>query len=194
LIVEGKGVTKMSEEEKMVPFSQAVRMLTTGFEWEAGLFIETYKILCEVLSKEEAKEIMGKAMYRAGLKLGKEASELVDREDVVGMAQAWDVIYGMGTAEAEQLDDQRFIIRGQNCAAFNLFRRWGESDRDIRDFCDAYCAGDMGHAEGFGEKIHFQHTNRLMRGDDCCVWDFSMQPQEPDVAAVPKENFLDGLK
>ena len=55
-------------------------------------------------------------------------------------------------------------------------------------------AGDMGHAEGFGEKIHFQHTNRLMRGDDCCVWDFSMQPQEPDLAAVPKENFLDGLK
>jgi L-2-amino-thiazoline-4-carboxylic acid hydrolase len=184
----------MSETEKMVPFSQAARMLTTGFEWEAGLFIETYKILTSILSKEEAKEILGKAMYRAGLKLGEEARGLVDRGDVVGMAQAWDVIYGMGTEAAERLDDERFIIRGQNCAAFNLFRRWGVSDQEIRDFCDAYCAGDMGHAEGFGGKVHFQHTSRLMRGDDCCVWDFSMEPQMPHAAAVPKDNLLDEVK
>lgn len=174
----------MSDKERMVPFSQAVRMLTTGFEWEAGLFIETFKLLSQRLSREEARQLLKQAMYNAGRRLGSEARQLVQREDVIGMAQAWDVIYGMGSKEAERLDEEHFIIRGQNCAAYNLFKRWGVSEEEIRFLCDAYCAGDVGHAEGFGEVLHFQHTKRLMRGDDCCIWDFSMSPQEPSQGAV----------
>ncbi len=175
----------MSETEKMVPFSLAARMLTTGFEWEAGLFIETYKLLAERYSKEEAKEILGKAMYRAGLKLGKEARGMVDRGDAIGMAQAWDVIYGMGTEAAEQLDAGRFVIRAQGCAAFNLFLRWGVSLEEAMFLGNAYCAGDVGHGEAFSDELHFQHTCRLMHGDACCVWDFSLESQEPSQAAVP---------
>ena len=111
----------MWDEEKMVPMSQAVRMLTTGFEWESGLFIEVYNELSERIGKEDAKEVVAKAMYRTGLRLGEEARELVDTNDTIGMAKAWDIIYGMGTDAAERLDKERFIIRGQGCAAFNLF-------------------------------------------------------------------------
>jgi hypothetical protein len=130
-------------------------------------------------------------MYRAGLKLGAEAGGLSSRDDVVGMAEAWDVIYGMGTQEAETLNEEAFVIRGQNCAAYNLFRRWGASEAEIRSFADSYCAGDVGHAEGFSPRVHFQHTCRLMHGDTACVWSFSMQPQEPHEAAVPKQGLLD---
>jgi len=179
----------MSESEPMVPLSQAVRMLTTGFEWEAGLFVETYRELCRRLGREVAKEILGRAMYRAGVRLGQEARAFGPAGGPRGMAAAWDVIYGMGTKEAERLDDKRFIIRGTNCGAYELMKRWGLSAEEIRFLADAYCAGDVGHAEGFGGgEMHFQHTCRQMRGDSCCVWDFSTEPQEPSPAAVPTED------
>lgn len=171
-------------EEKMVPFSQAVRMLTTGFEWEAGLFVETYRELKARYGQDVAKEVLGRGMYRAGLRLGKEARALAGSLDPKGMAQAWDVLYGMGTQEAERVDGERFIIRGQGCAALNLMRRWGLSDDEIRFLSDAYCSGDLGHAEGFNEQMYFQHTTRLARSDDYCTWDFSTTPLEPSPSAV----------
>lgn len=54
------------DEEKMVPMSHAVRMLTTGFEWEAVLFIEVYMELSGIIDKEAAKNVLTKARYRTG--------------------------------------------------------------------------------------------------------------------------------
>ena len=179
----------MSENEKMVPLSQAVRMLNTGFEWEAGLFFEVYGALKKQLGKEKAKEILGGAMYNAGLKLGKEARGIVESDDTFGMAKAWDSIYGAGTKEAEELDERAFIIKGQACAAYNLFKRWGMPEEEVRFISDAYCIGDVGQAEGFSDKLHFQHTGRLMRGDQFCRWAYSSKPQKPNTSAVSKDNF-----
>ena len=177
----------MWDEKKMVPMSQAVRMLVTGFEWESGLFIEVYRELSERIGKEAAKQVLAEAMYRTGLKLGEEARQLVDTHDTFGIAKAWDIIYGMGTKEAARLDKDRFVIRGAGCAAFQLFQRWGVPDEDIRYLADAYCVGDVGHAEGFGAgKMDCQHTMRLMNGADECEWDFSMQPLQPAEGAVKK--------
>ena len=174
-------------EERTVPMSQAVRMLVTGFEWEAGLFLEVFNELSKRLSPEEAKEILAIGMYRTGLKLGEEARDLVEEDGPIGMAKAWDIIYGAGTNEAEQLDEERFIIRGASCAAFELFKRWNVPEETIRFFADAYCVGDVGHAEGFGkEDMDFQHTCRVMIGDEYCEWDFSTKPLEPTEKAVKK--------
>lgn len=178
----------MSDSERMIPISQAVRMLTTGFEWEAGLFYEVYRELCKRVSKDEARKLMAKAMYRAGLKLGQEARAMVHRDDAVGMAKAWDIIYGAGTKEAKKLDKDHFVFQAQGCAAFELFKRWGMSDEEICFIGDAYCAGDVGQAEGFGEKLNFQHTHRLMKGDKCCEWVYSTYPQESVESAVPTED------
>jgi hypothetical protein len=179
----------MSENERMVPFSQAARMLTTGFEWEAGLFVEVYKQLCQRLSQEEARDILGTAMYRAGVQLGQEARQHTDELGPRGMAKAWDVIYGLGTGEAEELSQERFNIRVTACGAFEVLKRFGLSDEEIRFVGAAYCAGDAGHARGFDEEMYFQHTSRLMAGDSFCEWDFTMTPQEPAESAVPEEEF-----
>jgi len=179
----------MAENERMVPFSQAARMLQTGFEWEAGLFAEMYKELCARLSKEEAREILGKAMYRAGVQLGREAKALSDMDGPLGIAKAWDVLYGMGTKEAQKLDADNFFVRVNACAALNVLRRFGLSDEDILYVGSAYCAGDQGHALGFDEKMAFQHTSRLMNGDDHCEWAFTTAPQEESPAKVPEEWF-----
>lgn len=178
----------MSESERMVPVSQAIRMLTTGFEWEAGLFFEVYRELSKRLGKDEARKLMANAMYHAGLKLGKEARDMVDRDDAVGMAKAWDIIYGAGTKEAKKLDKDQFVFQVEGCAAFELFRRWGMPDEEISFIGDAYCAGDVGQAEGFGDKLTFQHTRRLMKADKCCEWVYSTSPQKPAESAVPKED------
>ncbi len=70
----------MANTEDMVPKSVAARMLTTGFEWEAGLFTEVYKELAERFSNEEARDILGKAMYRAGYRLSVEARQFSRRK------------------------------------------------------------------------------------------------------------------
>ncbi len=176
----------MVDPEPMVPVSQAVRMLTTGFEWEAGLFLEVYTELCRRLGREEAKKVMGQAMYRAGLKLGKEARAMVDRDDAIGMAKAWDIIYGAGSKAAKRLDKDHFVFQGRGCAAFELFKRWGLPEEEICFIGDAYCAGDVGQAEGFGDRLHFQHGQRLMKGDKCCEWVYSTAPLEPSKSAVPE--------
>ncbi len=174
----------MGQPERLVPQSQAARMLQTGFEWEAGLFVEIYKELSERLGRDMATEILRRAMYRAGRELGQEVRALIGAGSPLGMAKAWDLLYGMGTQEAEQLDQDHFVIQGTGCAALDLFRRRGLCDEEIRFVCDAYCIGDTGHAQGFDQQLQFQHTSRLMRGDPCCRWEFTSAEQMPAEAAV----------
>ena len=89
------------KNEKMVPLSTAIRLFTTGMEWEAGLFVEAYRELIKTMSKEDARELLGKAMYRAGRRLGEEAQEFSKtQKGPRGRADAWDVLYGAGTKEA----------------------------------------------------------------------------------------------
>jgi predicted hydrocarbon binding protein len=181
----------MSESEKMVPVSQAVRMLTTGMEWEAGIFFEAFKILSKRLGRDEARKILGKVMYNAGYKLGSEARQLVDKSGPRGMAEAWDIIYGAGTEEAELVDDDNFVISHSACAAYFLFKRWGMSADDIKFVGEAYCAADIGHAEGFGGDLNFQHSHRMMRGDDKCRYVFSKNELKPCAGALDKRNIID---
>lgn len=178
----------MAENEKMVPFSTAVRLFTTGMEWEAGLFVETYRELINRMSKEEAREILGKAMYRAGYRLGEEARQFAKTsKGPVGMAEAWDVLFGIGTKEAAVLEKDRFVFRVTGCAAFDLMARWGLSPEEIIFLGKAYCAGDVGQARGFDEEMFFQHTHRLMAGDDGCEWDYTTYEQEKSNSAAAVE-------
>jgi hypothetical protein len=183
----------MVENEKMVPRSTAVRLFTTGMEWEAGLFVETYRELIKRMSKEEAREILGKAMYRAGHRLGVEARQFsTTSKGPVGMAEAWDVLYGVGTKEAPILNEDHFVFRVSGCAAFDLMARWGLSPEEIIFIGKAYCAGDVGQARGFDEEMFFQHTRRLMAGDEGCEWDYTTYEQEKaESAAAVEELGLD---
>ncbi|HBG73984.1 MAG: hypothetical protein A2X25_02415 [Chloroflexi bacterium GWB2_49_20] len=175
----------MEEKEKMVPLSTAVRLFTTGMEWEAGLFIETFRELIKRMPKEEAREILGKAMYRTGHRLGVEAREFSKtQKGPQGMAEAWDVLYGVGTKEAPVLNDDQFVFRVFGCAAFDLMKRWGMEPDEILFVGRAYCAGDTGQAKGFDEDMFFQHTRRLMAGDDDCVWDYTTYEQEKAKSAA----------
>lgn len=178
----------MTENEKMVPLSVAARLFATGMEWEAGLFVETYRELIKHMSKEEAREILGKAMYRAGHRLGEEARQFSKTgKGPVGMAEAWDVLYGAGTKEAAVLNEDRFVFRVTRCAAFDLMNRWGLSPEEVIFLGKAYCAGDVGQAKGFDEEMFFQHTRRLMAGDDGCEWDYTTYEQEKASSAAAVE-------
>lgn len=178
----------MTENEKMVPLSVAARLFATGMEWEAGLFVETYRELIKHMSKEEAREILGKAMYRAGHRLGEEARQFSETgKGPVGMAEAWDVLYGAGTKEAAVLNEDRFVFRVTRCAAFDLMNRWGLSPEEVIFLGKAYCAGDVGQAKGFDEEMFFQHTRRLMAGDDGCEWDYTTYEQEKASSAAAVE-------
>jgi hypothetical protein len=176
------------KEEKMVPKSVAARLFATGMEWEAGLFIEAYRELCTRMPREEAREIMGKAMYRTGLRLGVEAREFSQtKKGPVGMAEAWDVLYGAGTKEAAVLNQDEFVFRVPACAAFDLMQRWGLDPEEILFIGKAYCAGDVGQARGFDEEMFFQHTHRLMAGDDGCDWDYTTFEQKKAASAAAVE-------
>lgn len=178
----------MVDNEKMVPISLAVRLFTTGMEWEAGLFVEVYRELIKRMSKDEAREILGKAMYRAGHRLGEEARQFSRTgKGPVGMAEAWDVLYGVGTKEAPILSEDQFVFRVSGCAAFSLMERWGLSPEEIIFLGKAYCAGDVGQARGFDEDMFFQHTRRLMAGDDGCEWDYTTYEQEKAGSAAGVE-------
>lgn len=100
---------------------------------------------------------MAKAMYRAGVRLGREARAMVDGDDAIGMARAWNILYGVGTKEAKKLDKDSSVFQAEGCAAFDLSKHSGMSDEEIRFIGDAYSAGDVGQAEGFGEKLRFSH-------------------------------------
>jgi len=183
----------MEEKVKMVPFTTAVRLFTTGMEWEAGLFLETFRELIKRMPKEEAREILGKAMYRTGYRLGVEAREFSKtKKGPQGMAEAWDVLYGVGTKEAPVLNVNEFVFKVLGCGAFDLMNRWGLDQEDIIFLGKAYCAGDAGQAKGFDEDMFFQHTRRLMAGDEDCIWDYTSYEQEKaNSAAAVTELGLD---
>ncbi len=178
----------MSEKEKMVPMSTAARLFTTGMEWEAGVFVEAYRELIKIMSKEEARQFLGKVMYRAGYQLGVEARQFSKTgKGPVGMAEAWDVLYGVGTKEATVLKEDRFVFETSGCPAFTLMERWGLTPEEIKFVGKAYCAGDVGQAHGFDEGMVFQHPCRLMSGDEFCKWDYTTYEQEKAESAVPFE-------
>ena len=78
------------------------------------------------------------------------------------------------------------MFRVTGCGAFDLMKRWGLTPEEISFIGKAYCAGDVGQARGFDEEMFFQHTRRLMAGDDGCDWDYTTYEQEkaPSAAAV----------
>jgi hypothetical protein len=162
----------MAEQEKMVPLSKAWQMMGTGMQWEAGLFIETYWQLKEKLGRDEAKKILQKSLYDAGVRLGKEIAEEVGRTDARGIAQAWELMYGItaGGEGTEEITDDLFIWKGSGCAAYELMKRWEVSDEELAFLSDAYCAGDDGFVAGFNPDMKFEPTHRLMRGDSFCRW------------------------
>ncbi len=182
-----------SSVERVVPLAQAQRMLATGFEGKAGLFVETYRELVQRMSREDAKAILQRAMYRTGYQLGKEARALVDRDDTLGIAKSWEIIYGtdLKSERVLRLDEKGFTLCGHGCADLALFKRWGLSDEEVRFLADAFCIVDVGYAEGFSGKLYFQHSERAMVGDSECVWEFSMTPPEPAASRVIKPAGLD---
>jgi hypothetical protein len=66
-------------------------------------------------------------------------------------------------------------------------KRWGLSTEDILFIGKAYCAGDVGQANGFDPEMQFQHTRRLMAGDDGCEWDYTTCEQEKAASAAAVE-------
>lgn len=187
-----------NREERMVPESFAAKQKITGYEWEAALFFGIYEELLKIMSREEAKELLARGMYKAGHRLGQEDRKLTDRDDALGAAMVWKEVYGAEIPGERTVfvEPDRFVIKGfqkgvTTCPAMAVFERWGMSKEEIRFLADAYCAGDVGRAEGFSDRIHFQHTARVMVGDDHCEWDFSTSQQERSPSAVVKPNLED---
>jgi hypothetical protein len=173
------------EEEKMVPWTTAMRMFNTGMEWEAGLFIETYRELIKRMPKEEARDILGKAMYRAGYRLGVEARNFTTKKGPLGFAEVRDVIYGAGSTGTVLQSKDRCVYRTESCACYNLMKRWDPEEVDFLG--EVYCSGDVGQARGFDEEMFFQHTYRLAAGDDFCEFEYATTEQEKAKSADPVE-------
>jgi hypothetical protein len=161
-----------NQQEKLVPLSQALRMLRMGAEAQAGLFVGTYWRLKDVMGAERARDILREAMCDAYARLGREVAEEVGRTDARGMAQAWELLYGapLGGEGTVELEDDLWVLEGRQCAAYDLMKRWDLSDREIALLADAFCAADQAFAAGFNPEMKFQHTHRLMDGDRFCRW------------------------
>ena len=67
----------------------------------------------------------------------------------------------------------------------------GMSAEEIKFVGEAYCAADIGHAEGFGGDMNFQHSHRMMRGDGKCRYVFSNEALKPCAAALNKRDIID---
>jgi hypothetical protein len=165
-------MTESNGQEKMVPLSQALRMLRMGAEAQAGLFIGTYWRLKDLLGADRAVGILREAMCDAYTRLGREVAEEVGRTDARGMAQAWELLYGapLGGEGTVELTDDLWILEGHQCTACSLMKRWGVSDRELALLADAFCVADAAFAAGFNPEMKFQHTHRLMGGDLFCRW------------------------
>ena len=124
-----------NQQEKLVPLSQALRMLRMGAEAQAGLFVGAYWRLKDMMGAERTRAILREAMCDAYTRLGREVAREVGRTDARGMAQAWELLYGapVGGEGTVELEDDLWILEGRQCAAYDLMKRWGLSDREIRD-------------------------------------------------------------
>lgn len=162
--------------DSYVTKSQADRMRKTGMEWEAALFFELYHALTEKLNQVEAREILKMAMYLGREKQTDILRELVNDHTPLGLAKLWNLLYGtdLNSKRIFALQDDLFIIQGTGCAAFELFKRWGMPETEIRLIADSFCVSDYGQAKSFNPEIRFRHNSRLMSGDSVCEWHYSL--------------------
>jgi hypothetical protein len=157
----------MSEQDTR---DETARRITTGFQWEAIVFLALWRELRSRYGPDTVQEIASRAMREAGLVMGRQAATEIQTRGPRGVAEAWDLIYGSSPDCVLELTDDRFVYRGNGCPAYWLWVKMGLEPSEISEMADAYCAVDYGFAQAFGADVHCVHTARLMKGNSFCEW------------------------
>lgn len=154
------------------------RRMLTGFQWEAVLYLEAFKLIEKRYGRDAANEIMKEAMYNAGITMGHMAAKEIGGEnDLAGMKRMWDIMYPAAPEEAVNLTDEQFVYTGGpgGCAIYSTWKSAGVSDEEANILADGFCVGDVSFAKGFNEDMDCEQTQRIMKGSDHCVWVHTMK-------------------
>jgi len=154
----------MTDAEKTVAELQAeldkARAETrAAFENRAFMYAYVYEELAETLGKEEAVELMKRAIYRRGLEVGRKYAEAAASSDLGRVGEIF--VSGSPCQGAmfepgiELLEDGRLVLRMNACPLVDAWRSIGLPAEEIDTLCEIAAAVDEGTFEGAGLDLTF---------------------------------------
>ena len=136
---------------------------------------------------DEAKEIIYKTIYEAGLKKGRSlAAKAKDTNDLLEMERLFIQSMADKGYNIPGFDDpaRTWIVKTKHKCSYNLskaencehgipevWKEMGLDDETIRMLGEISCVpGDTGVRKGFNPKMEFKFTKLVTRGDPYCEW------------------------
>jgi predicted hydrocarbon binding protein len=142
--------------------------VSTGYRWEATVFLTTWQEIEIRYGRAAAKDICGKAMYEAGVLMGRSFAKVRGKADLVTLKSVWEELYS--TEAGAEWDGKRFVVKGSACFIRETLRGYELAPDLLGDIQEVFCDGDRGFVNGFNPNLRFAWGGRVMRGDPRCVW------------------------
>jgi len=142
--------------------------LSTGYRWEATLFLEVWKSVEEEYGMEKAKDICGNAMYEAGVRFGKAMAKKKGRNDLKALKEVWEELYPVGPDN--EWDGDKFVARGDSCIIKDTLQMYDIPEERLEEIQKVFCDGDKGFVNGFNPEIEFTWGGRIFRDEPRCEW------------------------
>lgn len=151
-------------KSEMFPFSHVV----TGYQWEATLFLSIWEEVEKRYGREVARAVCAKAMYEAGIRLGRLMARKKGRNDLGALKETWEELYPTGPDT--EWDGKRFVVYSDKCFIKQILEEYDVPPGILHEIKQVFCNGDQGFVNGFNPGIKFRWGGRIMRGDPRCVW------------------------
>lgn len=151
--------TPQTVEALQTALEQARSETKAAFENRAFMYAYLYEELEESLGKEQAVELMKRAIYRRGLEVGRKYAASAQAGDLAAVGKMF--VDGSPCGGAffepgiEELDDGRIVLRMNACPLVGAWRSIGLPAEEIDTLCEIAAAVDEGTFEGAGLDLTF---------------------------------------
>ena len=142
--------------------------MATGYQWEATVYLEIWMEIEKRYGRDAARDICAKAMYDAGVRLGKRMAQNAEDNDLASLKKTWESLYPVG--DDTEWDGKRLAFHNKACVIKNTLQIYDLPEDLFHEIAMVFCEGDRGFVNGFNPEIKFTWGKRILREEDECVW------------------------
>lgn len=147
-------------------------------EIEARIVAPIYEELVKRLGREEARQIIEKAVQADAEEAGREFAKDVEPGDemrhFIEIQKYWEQDDALDTDHLEE-SDKRYSYDVHRCSYAEMYKRLGLSDLGYI----LSCARDFAFARGYNEKLGLDRQSTIMMGAEVCPFRYLMQEKGP---------------
>lgn len=160
-------------EQLEVDLAESRAETRAAFENRAYMYAYIYEELVGALGRDEAVDLMKRAIHRRGLEVGKKYRSAVEAANLIEVGSLFcegspseGALFEPGI---EETSEGRIVLRMTACPLVDAWRRMGLPPAEVDMLCEIAAAVDEGTFEGAGLNLEFLSRLGAERGHKCLL-------------------------